>query len=168
MVTFRQKHVLVTTLLLVLSNTFFIGTSKSEETKANLNSNNKSITSSKGTTEKKPESIDSVITYLLDSSAKDFYDNQPPMPLNFRNVEVRNLIGENSENHYMLCGQFLTQDKEKKDKWTSFATIKTSKYEQWLGNQSLGYCKDSKAVSYKIKDLSSALKSKLASLKKSK
>jgi hypothetical protein len=109
-------------------------------------------------------SLDSIVHFLLDSSAKDFHDNQPPTPVSFRNVKVRNLIGPNAENHYMICGQFLAQDKQNKDNWISFATIKTSGYEQWIGTQSLGYCQDSKAITYKINDLSSALKSRFDSL----
>jgi hypothetical protein len=109
-------------------------------------------------------SLDSVVFWLLDASAKDFHEHQPPIPVSFRNVQVRNLIGPNAENNYLICGQFLAQDKQNKDEWTSFATIKTSGYEQWIGTQSLGYCQDSKAISYKIKDLSSALKSRVDSL----
>ena len=109
-------------------------------------------------------SIDSSVRFLLDASAKDFHDHQPPVPVSFRNVQVRNLIGPNAENHYMLCGQFLGKDNQSKDEWTSFATIKTSGYEQWIGNQSLTFCQDSRAISYKINDLSSALKSRVDSL----
>jgi outer membrane PBP1 activator LpoA protein len=115
-------------------------------------------------TETQNASLDSTVHYLLDASAKDFHDNQPPIPVSFRNVQVRNLIGSNMENHYMICGQFLAQDNQTKDEWTSFATIKTSGYEQWIGNQSLEYCQDSKAISYKIIDLSSALKKRVDSL----
>ncbi len=103
-------------------------------------------------------SLDSIVLFLLDASARDFHDHQPPVPVGFRNVQLRNLPGSNAENHYLLCGQFLEQDKQNKDEWTSFTTIKTSGYEQWIGNQSLAFCQDSKPVSYKINDLSSALK----------
>jgi hypothetical protein len=109
-------------------------------------------------------SLDSVVLFLLDASAKDFHDHQPPVPVGFRHVQLRNLTGSNAENHYMICGQFLAQDKQNKDEWTAFATIKTSGYEQWIGNQSLAYCQDSRSVSYKINDLSSALKSRVDSL----
>lgn len=129
----------------------------------NINSSQSSPDSSRFS-EKQNTSIDSVVHFLLDASAKDFHDNQPPIPVSFRNVQVRNLIGPNAENHYMICGQFLAQDKQSKDEWTSFATIKTSGYEQWIGTQSLGYCQDSRSISYKINDLSSALKSRVDSL----
>jgi hypothetical protein len=110
------------------------------------------------------DSLDPIVLFLLDASAKDFHDHQPPVPVSFRNVQVRYLISPNTKNRYMICGQFLTQDKQNKDEWTSFATIKTSGYEQWIGTQALGYCQDSKAISYKIYDLSSALKSRVDSL----
>lgn len=119
-------------------------------------------------TETQNTSLDSIVLFLLDASAKDFHDNQPPIPVNFRNVQVRNLIGQNSENSYMICGQFLAQDKQSKDEWTSFATIKTDPYEQWIGSNALTYCQDSKAISYKINDLSSALKNRIDSLQNTK
>jgi hypothetical protein len=109
-------------------------------------------------------SLDSIVHFLIDASAKDFHDHQPPTPVSFRNVKVQNLIGPNAENHYMICGQFLALDKQNKDEWTYFTTIKTSGYEQWIGNQSLSFCQDSKAISYKINDLSSELKNRFDSL----
>jgi hypothetical protein len=112
-------------------------------------------------------SLDSIVHFLLDASAKDFHDHQPPTPVGFRNVKVRNLIGSNGENHYMIIGQLLDQDKQNKDEWTSFTTIKTSGYEQWIGDQSLRYGQGSKAISYKINDLSSELKSRFDSLQNS-
>ena len=108
--------------------------------------------------------LDSIVHFLLNVSARDFYDHQPPTPVSFRDVKVRNIVGPDGENHYMICGQFLDKDKQNKDDWTSFATIKTSGYEQWIGNQSLSYCQDSKAVSYRINELSSELKSRFDSL----
>lgn len=119
-------------------------------------------------TETQNTSLDSIVLFLLDASAKDFFENQPPIPVNFRNVQVRNLIGKNSKNNFIICGQFLAQDKQSKDEWTSFATIKTDPYEQWIGSNALTYCKDSKAISYKITDLSSALKKRLDSLQNTK
>ena len=138
-------------------------------TSCNTGSENKNH-SSKGSpdsislTETQNASLDSIVQFLLDASAKDFYDNQPPTPGSFRNVQVRNLIGPNAENHYMICGQFLAQDKQNNDEWTSFATIKTDPYEQWIGSNALTYCQDSKEISYKISDLSSALKSRFDAL----
>jgi len=114
--------------------------------------------------ETKNASLDSVVFWLLNASAKDFYDHQPPIPVDFRDVQLRNLIGANEENHYLICGQFLFQDHQNRDKWTDFATIKTSGYEQWIGKQSMGYCQDAKVVSYQINDLSAALKSRVDSL----
>lgn len=138
-------------------------------TSCNSKTDNKNNSSNDGLestslTETQNTSLDSIVLFLLDASAKDFHENQPPIPVNFRNVQIRNLIGPNTENHYMICGQFLAQDKRNKDEWTSFATIKTDPYEQWIGSNALTYCQDSKAISYKINDLSSALKSRVDSL----
>ncbi len=129
----------------------------------NNNSSLKDIPDSIPYDEKQHASLDSIVNYLLNASAQDFHDHLPPVPVNFRNVQVRNLTGPNTENRYLLCGQFLSQEKQSKDEWTSFATIKTSAYEQWIGNN-LSYCQDSKAVSYKINDLSSELKSRFDAL----
>jgi hypothetical protein len=150
--------------IFVLMLTFFLASCKSAtENKNNINSA-QNIPDSVPFGETQNTSLDSIVLFLLDVSAKDFHDHQPPVPVSFRNVQVRNLIGLHAENHYMICGQFLARDKQDKDEWTSFATIKTSGYEQWIGNQSLAYCQDSRSVSYKKMDLSSALKSRIDSL----
>jgi hypothetical protein len=132
----------------------------------NVNENNSSKDSLKiaSLTASQNTSLDSIVLFLLDASAKDFHDNQPPIPVNFRNVQVRYLIGQNAENNYLICGQFLDRDKQSKDEWTSFATIKTDPYEQWIGSNALAYCQDSKAIDYKINDLSLALKNRIDSL----
>lgn len=89
---------------------------------------------------------------------KDFHDHQPPTPVRFRNVIFKNLTVTNSENNYLICGQFLAQENQNEADWISFAAIKTSGYENWEGLQLLGFCKDSKAISYKMGDLPAALK----------
>lgn len=134
-------------------------TSKQVETMAQVKTD-----SSKNIANPTPLTLDATIAFLLEASAKDFNEHQPPLPSAFRNVIVRNLISNKGENNYMLCGEFLTKDKKE---WTAFTTIKTSGYEQWIGASSLGFCKDSKAADYPIKDLSSALKNKLDSIQNS-
>lgn len=105
-------------------------------------------------------SVVAVVPYLLQASAKDFHEHQKPAPLEFRQVHVKVLLGQNTRN-YMICGEFLSKDKDNKDVWTSFATIKTSDFEQWLGAQSIGYCNEAKPVDYKEKDLSNLLMQQL-------
>ena len=112
-------------------------------------------------------SLDSVVRYLLDASAKDFHDNQPPVPVGFRNVQIKHLITPNEEMLYLICGQFLVPDKQNKEEWTPFATIKTSGYEQWIGSHAAAYCQNSKMISYKISDLSAALKGRFDALQNS-
>jgi len=111
--------------------------------------------------------MDSVVLFLLDASARDFHNNQPPVPVGFRNVQIKNLTGPDKDNHYMLCGQFLAQDKQEKDEWIDFVTIKTDPYEQWLGSNALTYCREARPVSYRVNDLSAALKSRVDAVFKS-
>ncbi len=106
--------------------------------------------------------LDSIVNILLDASAKDFYDHQPPVPIGFRNVQIKYF----EEELYIICGEFLAKDEQNKEKWTAFATIKTSGYEQWIGANASTYCQNSKVISYKISDLSSTLKSRFDTLQK--
>lgn len=108
--------------------------------------------------------LDSIVEYLVNASAKDFVDHQPPIPVRFRNVQLKNLTGSASGDHFLLCGEFLAKDKQDKGDWTYFATIKTSGYEQWIGGQSIGYCQDAKPVAYKLTDVSALLQSRVDSL----
>ncbi len=112
------------------------------------------------------DSQDSIVHFLLDVAAKDFHDHQPPVPLGFRNVQLKYLTQPNKEKTYIICGQFLNQDNQNKEEWTHFATIKTDPYEQWMGSNALAYCQDSKEIAYTKFDLSIALKSRYDSLQK--
>ena len=112
------------------------------------------------------DSLDNVVHNLLDMSAQDFYDHQPPVPVGFRNVQIKYLTKPDKEKTYLICGQFLDKDNDDKQEWTCFATIKTDPYEQWIGSNALAYCQDSKEIIYRKIDLSIALKSRLDSLQK--
>lgn len=160
----RQTAVLQKILLPISILIFSLFLASCNSRSSNNNQTSKDSPDSISFTETQSTSLDSTVLFLLSASAKDFHDNQPPVPVSFRNVQVRNLIGQNAENHYLICGQFLAQDKQREDEWTSFATIKTDPYEQWIGSNALTYCQDSKAISYKIDDLSSELKSRFDSL----
>jgi len=118
-------------------------------------------------TQKPDVAMDSVVLFLLDASAIDFHKNQPPVPIGFRNVRLKNLQGSENDNHFMLCGQFLAQGKQEKDEWIDFATIKTDPYEQWLGSNAITYCREARPVSYRVNDLSAALKSRVDAVFKS-
>lgn len=98
------------------------------------------------------------IQFLLDSAATDFHKHGPKA-VRFRDVYFG--YASTGEKLYRICGQFQTA--ENKD-WVSFATIKTSGYEQWIGGP-LGYCQDPAVVWDKAHDLSSTLMSKLDALR---
>jgi len=105
------------------------------------------------------------IQFLIDSAASDFHTHRPPDPAEFRHVRVGHQTAPNGAKQYMLCGEFLPAAKEGKRQWMSFVTIKTSGYEQYLGDQGANFCKQYKVTWDSKKDLSATLKSKLDSLR---
>lgn len=110
----------------------------------------------------KNDSLEKVINSIIEIAATDFYKNQKPLPIEFRNVQIKYHIKPSSETLFILCGQFQTEDKTQ---WTQFATIKNSDYEQWIGPNGLTYSENSTEIPYTKKDLSTELKNKLNSLK---
>lgn len=108
-------------------------------------------------------SMDSIVQFLLTAAATDFHAHRPPG--RFRDVRVGHGMTPSGQERYMLCGQFLPVQAEGKAEWTPFATIKTSGYEQWTGTQAAGFCQGSSIVWDKVGDLSSALQSRLDSLR---
>jgi hypothetical protein len=61
-----------------------------------------------------------------------------------------------------MCGEFVRTEERAKNGWTKFATIKTSGYEQYLGDNV--YCQKPNIVWSSDGDITSRLKSKLDSL----
>jgi hypothetical protein len=117
------------------------------------------------TPEASADTFEVVKEYLITSSATDFYENQPPLPAQFRNVRIGHVGETKKDFSYRLCGEFLTADE--KAEWTGFVTIKTSKYEQFIGSATT-YCTDPKMIWDTTDDLSTPLKSRLDALKKQK
>lgn len=107
------------------------------------------------------DSLQKIGNTLIEFSANDFYRNQNPLPIEFRNVEIKYLKNQNKELIYVLCGQFQTGNS---DEWIPFTTIITDPYEQWIGSNALSYCEGSKEIPYSKKDFSAELKNKLNSL----
>lgn len=117
-------------------------------------------------TEIQSDSIDIIVKSIIKISADDFYKNQQPLPVAFRNVQIRFSIKPNKEVLYILCGEFSTQDKQNQDEWIHFTTIKNIEYEQWIGPNGLTYCENSKEIPYSKTNLSVALLNQLNSLEK--
>ncbi len=134
------------------------------------NTNNKNESSNNSTevsqTTSEKESIpDSVVQFLITSAATDFHTHQPPTPTDFRNVEIGYLLSTSNGKQYVLCGEYLSE----KNEWETFATIKTSGYEQYLGgNKPISYCQDAIKVLTNESTLSTELKSKLDELRNNK
>jgi hypothetical protein len=106
-----------------------------------------------------------VVQFLLTSAATDFHTHGPPGPVRFREVRVGHVTLSTGEDQYMLCGQFLPAQEAGAAEWTPFVTIKTSGYEQYIGAQAeASYCQRS-SVRWDKRDLSTALQSRLDSLR---
>jgi hypothetical protein len=109
--------------------------------------------------------LEPVVEFLLTSAATDFHTHRPPDPVRFRDVRLGHLLTDSGEERYVLCGWFLPAQGGANAEWTPFATIKTSGYEQWIGGQGAGFCQQSPVVWDDVGDLSSALQSRLDSLR---
>ena len=110
-------------------------------------------------------SIDSVVQFLLSAAATDFHTHRPPDPVRFRDVHIGHVMNPGGEENYILCGQFLPAQDGGKTEWMSFATIKTSGYEQYIGAQAAMFCKGSSFIWDNVGDLSSLLQSKFDTLR---
>jgi hypothetical protein len=75
------------------------------------------------------------------------------MPSAFRNVRYGQLTESDGSVSHRLCGEFQVARTDSAPEWIAFATIKTSGYEQWLGNTT--YC--SGKVEWMPGDLSAEL-----------
>ncbi len=110
-------------------------------------------------------SADSAEQFLLTSAATDFHAHGPSHIESFRDVRMGHVRTPDGKEQYFLCGQLLSSQEGGKARWTPFATIKTSGYEQYLGPRAVSFCQDSSAVWDKVGDLSSLLRSRLESLR---
>lgn len=112
--------------------------------------------------EQQKESKDTPLQFLLNAAATDFHIQHPSHTIRFRNVHIGHATTPEGEMQYMLCGQFLPRAKNKPD-WTPFVTIKTSGYEQWIGDQAASICKRPSII-WDKEGLSSGLQSHFDSL----
>ena len=108
---------------------------------------------------------DSALQFLLTAAATDFHTHRQPDPAGFRNVRFGYVLAPSGERTYMLCGQFLPAEEGGKAQWTSFATLKTSDYEQWIGAQAESFCQNPSAIWDTASTLSAQLQSRFESLR---
>ena len=86
-----------------------------------------------------PAGADStVVEFLLASSAKDFKASGGNLPTAIRATRI-GYFAESGRGNFILCGSFKSGHRPQ-EKWTHFATIKTSDYEQWVGGTAKAYC----------------------------
>ncbi len=116
----------------------------------------------KAASEKAPP--DSVVQFLLTSAARDFRDHGPSGIVGFRRVRIGHLTNPAGHAQYFLYGEFQTKRSGSKSHWTSFATIKTSGYELWIGDQAAQLRQRSSVIWDTKDDLSASLQRRLTSL----
>lgn len=97
---------------------------------------------------------------LVSSAVSDFAANGP-QPEEVRNVHMRYAENDHGARSYSLCGQFLPANVPKA-KWTQFATVKTTPYEQWFGGQAEGLCERALRVSEGDEGLTTVLQARLS------
>jgi hypothetical protein len=103
---------------------------------------------------------DSVIQFLIHSAAKDFNEHQPPTAIDVRNVRV-GYIPSSKETMYLICGEVLSKEE---NTWVQFVTIKTSGYEQYIGENV--YCQKATFEKTDNDRLSDKIKEKLNAIRK--
>ena len=99
-----------------------------------------------------------VVEFLMTSSAKDFMSSGDNLPTAIRAARI-GYFAESGKGHFLLCGSFKSGPGPKA-KWTHFATIKTSDYEQWLGGTAKAYC-EQRTIKWYSGDHSAALMQRL-------
>ena len=79
-----------------------------------------------------PHEHEASLGYLISSAGDDFLANTPGR-IEVRNVRfgLRDTTG--GRESYVLCGDFRRRSDGESGQWVPFATVETSKYEQWLG-----------------------------------
>ena len=97
--------------------------------------------------------------YLLESAAADFHQHGPA-PERFRKVRYGVVEGAGGGGMPLICGEFQTASKP--GEWIAFATLQTSKYEQWIGESS--FCQRP-AFGWDKDDLSAELQRRVDALR---
>ena len=111
-----------------------------------------------GKTNVPAEADPAVVEFLMTSSAKDLMSSGGNLPTAIRAARI-GYFAESGKGHFLLCGSFKSGPGPKA-KWTHFATIKTSDYEQWLGGTAKAYC-EQRTIKWYSGDHSAALMQKL-------
>ena len=106
----------------------------------------------------------STVDVLLGYAATDFRAQRAPQPVEFRNVRIGYVLTSDGAKQHRLCGEFLPAGDGGKGNWSSFATIQTDPYEQWLGGSTLTFCKDP-GMKWDREDLTARMQARFKSLR---
>lgn len=119
----------------------------------------------RGAAEARRAASDSAAQFLLTSAAADFHAHRPPDPTRFRDVRLGHISLPGGMPQYLLCGSFQTAADSGSATWLAFATIRTSGYEQYVGEGSMARCERPAIVWVDAGDLTAALQARLDSLR---
>ena len=113
--------------------------------------------------EQQKASTDTPLQFLLNAAASDFHSQHAPHTIQFRKVRAGHITTPDGQTQYLMCGQFLQAQPKDKSEWAPFVTIKTSGYEQYLGEQAASFC-ERPALVWDDRDLSPLLQTRFDSL----
>lgn len=98
------------------------------------------------------------IEFLLVSATKEFRSSGTRRPTALRNARI-GFLRDSTSGTYILCGSFKSGIGAEAT-WTSFATLKTSDYEHWVGGAALAI-RSQKTIQWFPGDYSTALMQRL-------
>ena len=107
---------------------------------------------------------DSIIQFLIVSSASDFHTHPTKDHKQVRDVRLGHRLTDEGQKQYFISGEFLSSAEKTKGTWMTFTTIKMSDYEQWLGPQAKTFAQDPAVIWDHTGDLSSLLQRQMDSL----
>lgn len=149
----KNTFLLLSTLVIILLYSCQNNAERKSSNTNHTNATESNITASEAVS-------DSLKTFLVNSTVQDFYKNKKNSIVGFRSVFLKLYEGET----YLICGEFLTIDNVKAEKWIDFATLKTEGYELWIGGNASAYCNDAKTITTSTEDLATLLNTHLKNL----
>lgn len=104
------------------------------------------------------------VAFLIETTAQDFFERTSSAPTALRNVQAGVVRIDGAQDRPILCGEAEVMIDGEGPQWTSFATIRTSDYQTWIGSAASAVCEDSRAQRQPSADLAIRLEQRLAAL----
>jgi len=104
------------------------------------------------------------IAFLIDASAQDFFAEMSPTPTAFREVQAGVMRMDGASDRPLLCGEVEVVIDGADPQWASFATVRTSGYQTWIGAAASAVCEDPRTQMQPSADLAIRLEQRLTTL----